>query len=319
VVDNPIDYVWAPNVYSVYPDHSVEFQLSQRADHIIRAAATRVRFNRAIVNPKWDDFYSYSNFGRLHLLYGEANMSEYAFALKIGTTSLVLEMIEDGAVPEGLYYPNEAHCVRALHSVSRDPTWRWKTELADGTTIGGVDLQRIYLATAQALYKGRDAETDWVLTEWEYTLDALEKDPMTLTDRLDWVAKRAILLTYMDDAHVGWDDDSLHSVDMEYHNIDPRHGLYYYLERAGSMRRVCSEVDILDAVTEPPPNTRAFGRGLVVKELVERRIPRYWVDWDVVAVDGGKQLALKDPLKTYAKEAEAFADSLPPRRGRRST
>ncbi|GMV38057.1 MAG: hypothetical protein AMXMBFR61_25650 [Fimbriimonadales bacterium] len=316
VMENPIDYVWVPNVYNVLPDDSVQYQLSQRADHIIRAAATRVRFNRAIVNPKWDDFYSFNTMGRLHLLFGEANMSEYAYALKIGTTSLVLDLIEDDAVPEGLGFDTESACIRALHTVSRDATWKWLVELGNGTVIGAVDLQRMYLAAAQSLYRGRDPETDWVLTEWESTLDGLEKDPMSLGDRLDWVAKRQVLEAFMADAGVGWEDDSLHSVDMEYHNIDPRNGLYHYLQSSGKMRRLCSDLQILDAVTEPPEGTRARGRGMVVREIVARRVHRYWIDWDMVAVDGGKQLAFRDPLKTYHREAETFISYLPNRRGK---
>src|SRR5208282_3003450 len=105
------------NFYGVEIDPTVDFQLSQRADHIVKTISSRVRFNRAIINPKWDSYYNYMNMHRLHILFGECNMSEYATLMKIGTTSLVLDLIED-EVPlkdVALYNPLEA-----LKSVSRD-------------------------------------------------------------------------------------------------------------------------------------------------------------------------------------------------------
>lgn len=309
VMANPIDYIWVPNVYSVFPDPSVRFQLSQRADHIVRAAASRVRFNRAIVNPKWDDFYSHNAMSRLHLLYGEANMSEYAYALKIGTTCLVLDLMEMGLLPLELRFDSEMDVVLALREVSRDRKWEWRVELADDLSISAIDLQRWYLQLAQR-FACRDDQTDWVLAEWEQVLDALERDPLSLADRLDWPAKYKIAQAFMEDTGEGWDSDTLHSVDMEYHNIDPRDGLYY----AADIRRVCSEMQVIEAMTDPPADTRALGRATIVRELVARRTARYWVDWDMAAVEGGRQLAMRDPLDTYEREAADFAAGIPDRK-----
>src|SRR5271165_2691122 len=99
VMDNPVDYIWVSHVYSVIPDDRVQFQLSQRADHIIKAIASRVRFNRALINPKWEHFYSHDGMTRLHLLFGESNQNEFAYALKVGTTLLVLRLLEEHRVP----------------------------------------------------------------------------------------------------------------------------------------------------------------------------------------------------------------------------
>src|SRR5579875_1957417 len=90
--EHEVDYVWVSNFYGVEIDPTVNFQLSQRADHIVKTISSRVRFNRAIINPKWDSYYSYSNLHRLHVLFGESNMSEYALMLKVGTTCLVLDL-----------------------------------------------------------------------------------------------------------------------------------------------------------------------------------------------------------------------------------
>ena len=206
LMDNPVDYIWVSHVYSVVPDDRVQFQLSQRADHIIKAIASRVRFNRALINPKWEHFYSHEGMTRLHLLFGESNQNEFAYALKVGTTALVLRLLEDHAVPDSVVL---AHPLIALREVSRDPTYRWIVALADGGTISAIDLQRQYLKLAQR-YRGDSEQTDWILDNWEEILNGLAKDPMSLGDRVDWVAKRQIVEEYMQEEGLEWGDEALY-------------------------------------------------------------------------------------------------------------
>lgn len=297
VMENPIDYIWVSNMYGVVPDPSVDFQLSQRADHILKAVASRVRFNRALINPKWEHFYSHNNLQRLHLLFGESNQNEYAYALKVGTTSIVLRLIEEDLVDESVQLANP---LRAMRDISRDPTYTWNVRLADGSQIRATDLQRIYLALAQR-YRGETEQTDWILTEWEAILDALEKDPLSLGDRLDWVAKRAIVDEYRREEGLSWQDDALHSVDMEYHNIDPEEGLFYAVQEMGETRRFVDDLDIVDAMTDAPKDTRAFGRSALIKKILARKGPSvYAVDWNGVALSRGRYHELADPYETYA-------------------
>lgn len=296
VMDNPVDYIWVSQVYGVIPDLDVQFQLSQRADHILKTIASRVRFNRAMINPKWEHFYSHDGMTRLHLLFGESNQNEFAYALKVGTTSLVLRMLEERRVPERLAL---AQPVIALREVSRDPSFEWKVRLADGSEISSVELQRAYLELGQA-YRGDSEQIDWILDEWESILDGLEKDPMALGDRIDWVAKRKIVEEYMESEGVGWDDDSLHSVDLEYHNIDPAQSLFHALQEMGQTRRVAEEIDVIDAMTEPPSDTRAKGRSELVKQVLKRKGPKFYVfDWNGVALDRHNYVEMPDPFETY--------------------
>ena len=296
VMDNPVDYIWVSQVYGVVPDTSVQFQLSQRADHILKTIASRVRFNRAIINPKWEHFYSHEGMTRLHLLFGESNQNEFAYALKVGTTAVVLRLLEEHRVSEELML---AQPVVALREVSRDPTYRWIVKLANGTTIPAIDLQRQYLNAAQA-YKGESAQTDQVLKDWEETLDGLEKDPMQMGDRIDWVAKKKICEQYIESEGVDWADDSLQSVDLEYHNIDPEKSLFYAIQEMGETSRVADDVDVVDAMTEPPPDTRAKGRSRYVREVLNRKGSRYYVfDWNGVAVDRHRYIEMPDPFETY--------------------
>ncbi|MER3413398.1 MAG: hypothetical protein C4341_04005 [Armatimonadota bacterium] len=294
VARHPIDFVWVSNVYGVRPDPNVRFQLSQRSDHIIKTIASRVRFNRALINPKWETLFTHGDTSRLHMLFGESNQMEYAFALKVGTTALVLDLIEEDLVPDWMILEDPLH---ALRSVSRDTTWRWQVTLADGTTIRATDLHREYLQRA-IRYKGRDDQTDWVLQNWEESLDLLDKDPMLLGDRLDWVAKYSIVEQYREQAGADWSDDSLHSVDLEYHNIDPKKSLFHALDQMGNARHVVDEMRIVEAMTEPP-QTRAAARARIIRDLLKSNAHSYWVDWHTIQLDRDVIIEMPDPLDTY--------------------
>jgi proteasome accessory factor A len=292
---HPVDFIWVSQVYRALPDDGVPFQLSQRADHILKTVASRVRFNRALINPKWEHFYSYNGMHRLHVLFGEANQSTYAMALKVGTTSLVLRLAEEGRLPGRLVLDRP---LVALREVSRDQSWKWPVCLADGTSLGAVDLQREYLALAQG-YRGDSDEGDWILDEWESVLDALEDDPAQLADRLDWVAKRAVLEAYMADVGCDWSDPALHSVDLEYHNIDPAKSLFHALPS----RPFVGPVEVAAAQVDPPGDTRAKGRSEAVRHVLAQRgrVP-YSFDWSGIALSRGSYLEMPDPFYTYEAE-----------------
>ena len=238
-----------------------------------------MRFNRAIINPKRDSYYDYSDLHRLHVLYGEPNMNEYAMWLKIATTCIVLDLLDMKVVPNEVKLEDP---LSALKEVSRDQTMKWPVSRSQGGTMGAIDLQRIYLDAAKKHLKGKDAQTDEAIREWETTLAVLERDPMKLADRLDWVAKKQILQEFMDAEKVEWGDDILHSLDMEYHNIDPKSSLYYGLEEIGRAKRMLTDEQIRSAVSNPPQNTRAKGRAEVIQQLIAHKWGRYLIDWDWV-------------------------------------
>lgn len=293
VQDNPVDYIWVSTVYQAVPDDTVAYQLSQRADHILKTVAGRVRFNRALINPKWEHFYSHEGTQRLHLLFGEQNQNEYAYALKVGATHMVLKLIEDDHLDRRWTLANP---LMALREVSRDPSYRWLVRLADDRTLSAVDLQREYLALAKKHYQGESEEGDWILREWEDTLNGLAADPMAMGDRLDWVAKKKIIEAYIESEGMDWAADALHSVDMEYHNIDPDQSLFEAWNQMNGVRKVVDELDILDAMTDPPPTTRAKARGEAIKLMIEKGMTRgYAVDWSGVSIGRADYYDLSDP------------------------
>ncbi|MCE9558221.1 MAG: proteasome accessory factor PafA2 family protein [Armatimonadetes bacterium] len=294
VSENPIDYIWVNSIYHVAPDSTVKFQLSQRADHILKTIASRVRFNRALINPKWEHYYSHEELQRLHILFGESNQNEYAYALKVGTTHLVLRLSEDGLLGDEHLL---ASPIWTLREVSRDETYEWPVMLEDGSIICATDFQRRYLALAEKHYRGQDDQTDWVLAQWASILDDLERDPLSLGDRLDWVAKRNMISGFVESEGLDWQDDVLHSLDLEYHNIDPSESLYHAIQPT---QRYIDDMQILDAMTEPPVDTRAFGRSKLVRQAMEKKGAKFYVfDWSAAAIGRNEYFDLSDPYNPY--------------------
>jgi proteasome accessory factor A len=172
------------------------YQISQRADHIVTEIYEWIQFSRAIINTRDEPLSDYTKYRRLHLLVGDSNMSEYATALKVGTTSLLLSAIETFYEMHGEKLPlpgfELADPVYAIRHISRDNTFKWRVELKSGKTISAVDLQREYLNFVQTFITEHDEESQWVLSAWESILDDLEKDWERVIPRVDWAAKKMV-------------------------------------------------------------------------------------------------------------------------------
>jgi proteasome accessory factor A len=235
------------------------FQIAQRSDFFSVLCSIDTMNRRPLVNTRDEPHADAGRYRRFHVIIGDANMSQWATAMKLGTTALVLELIERGHAPQVAL----ADPVAATKTISRDESCTWLVARDDGATMGGIDLQRLYLAAARE-HCDRDAETDWVLREWERALDDLARDPWSCADRLDWVAKKQLLTLFREAEHLEWSDPWLQSIDLEYHNLSLEHGLYYEMMREGRMQRLVTEEQIKDAIFHPPETTRAFFRGRAV-------------------------------------------------------
>lgn len=292
--------------YSSTEDEGVDFQLSQRADHIVTEIYQWIQFSRAIINTRDEPLADWGLYRRLHLLVGDSNMMEYATALKVGTTALVLQLLEEqervicGEIK--LLDP-----VQAIRDISRDMTYRWEVQLEDGRYTTATEIQRTYLDLAERYLRGRDEEGDWVLDEWRFVIDALEHDPGCLVDRVDWVAKKWLLEYFMREEGLDWQDTWIQSLDLEYHNLNAARSLYFDLYERGMVKRVVDE-QINQAIAHPPANTRARARSRVMRALTDQKThsQRYQIDWDSICVGDDKFLSLDDPFLTYDREAEAF-------------
>ncbi len=237
------------------------FQLSQRADFLSVEASVDTLHNRPLVNTRDEPHAAPTRYRRLHVICGDANMSEHACALKVGTTSLVLRLLEAGLQPSiRLVNP-----VQSARTVSRDLTFKEPLERVGGPAVTAIEVQRTYLDEAVRRFQGEDEETDWVLAGWTSVLDELGSDYTTLSDRLDWAAKYQLLDGFRRDENLAWGDLAMQSLDLAYHDIDPDQSLYYGLEQAGQMRRFVTDARVGAAVSCPPADTRAALRGLFVQ------------------------------------------------------
>src|SRR5947209_19506107 len=174
-------------------------------------------------HPRDEPHVDASRYRRFHVILGDSNMSEWATAMKIGTTALVLDLIERGQAPQ----LEIAQPVDANKSISRDRTYDWIIELKDGRKISAIDVQRIYLRAASKLWRDPpDHEHAWILREWEDVLNDLERDAVSTRDRVDWAAKKFLLDALQEGEKLSWSDPWLQSIDLEYHNVDLVSGLY---------------------------------------------------------------------------------------------
>lgn len=242
------------------------YQLSQRADFFTEEASVDTLHRRPLVNTRDEPHADPRKYRRLHVICGDANLSEYATALKMGTTSLVTMLLDAGWSPK----VQIANAVGAIKEISRDQSYAWPVRLSDGSTISALDIQRVYLDAACEEFAGSSADADWTIREWGKVLESLASDPMLLVDRLDWVAKKSLVDEYLASENRDWDDEVLQSVDLAYSNIDPEEGLYEALAQSGEMVRITSDEAIEAAMTRPPASTRAAIRSEFVSRFADK-------------------------------------------------
>ncbi len=251
------------------------YQIAQRSDFFSVLCSIDTMNRRPLVNTRDEPHADNMLYRRFHVIIGDANMSQVATALKVGTTALVLDLIEKGKAPN----LDLANPIEATKSISRDQTYSWIVELRDGRKISAIDIQRLYLQAARDHCDLSDKDAQWVVKEWEQVLADLAEDVMRCADRLDWVAKKFLLMTLQEAENLEWSDPWLQSIDLEYHNVSLDQGLFYELVRSGQMRRFVSEDDIRRAIFSPPESTRAFFRGRAVAKF-NREISS--IQWDEI-------------------------------------
>jgi Pup amidohydrolase len=281
--------------------HSHDFQISQRADYFEVEVGLETTLKRPIINTRDEPHADPEKYRRLHVIIGDANLSEISNYLKVGTTSLVLALIEARMVTSELSVDGP---VTALHEVSHDPTLRHLVTLKDGRTLTALDLQEIYLGMARDYVDDRfgadaDDQTLDVLSRWESVLTRLRRDPMECRRELDWVAKLALLESYRDRDHLEWNDPKLHLIDLQYADLRPDKGLYHRLVARGSMDRLLGDDEVQRAVTEPPEDTRAYFRGRCLAQYADRIAAASWdsVIFDLPGRDSLQRIPTMEPTR----------------------
>lgn len=280
-------------------DHG--FQLSQRADFFEVEVGLETTLKRPIINTRDEPHADPEKHRRLHVIIGDANLAEISTYLKVGTTALVLSMIEDRFIGADLTIDG---AVAALRAVSHDPSLRQLIRLTDGRQLTALELQREYFELASRYVEERfgddaDAQTRDVLERWGSVLDRLAVDPMTCADELDWVAKLALLEQYRSRDQLEWSNAKLQLIDLQYSDIRPEKGLYHRLVSMGRMKRLLEDPAVESAMHDPPTDTRAYFRGRCLEKYADDVAAASWdsVIFDLPGRESLQRIPTLDPLR----------------------
>ena len=278
----------------------VPFQLSQRADFFEEEVGLETTLKRPIVNTRDEPHCDAQKYRRLHVIVGDANMAEVSTFLKVGTTAIILAMIEDDVMGHDLAL---ATPVSAIRRVSHDPSLRQTIALRDGRRLTAMELQWQLLERARKYERERgldavgEAVGAEVLQRWEDVLGGLESDRSSVAGQVDWVAKERVLTAYRERHGLPWSDARLRAMDLQYHDVRPEKSL---AARVG-LETLVSQPDVLRAVSEPPLGTRAYFRGRCLAKWPNDIVA---ANWDSMVFDTGaeplRRVPMMEPLRGSA-------------------
>ncbi|GHB06613.1 MULTISPECIES: Pup--protein ligase [Streptomyces] len=280
--------------------------VSQRAEHIWEGVSSATTRSRPIINTRDEPHADAERFRRLHVIVGDSNMSETTMLLKVGATDLVLRMIEAGTVMRDLTLENP---IRAIREVSHDITGQRKVRLASGREASAVEVQREYYEKAVDFVERRGIRTgtvDQVLELWGRTLDAIEAEDLDrIGTEIDWVMKYKLIERYRAKHNMTMSNPRVAQIDLAYHDIHRRRGLYYLLERKGQVARICNDMKIFEGKSVPPQTTRARLRGDFIRRAQEQRRD-FTVDWVHLKLNDQAQRTVlcKDPFRSVDERVE---------------
>jgi proteasome accessory factor A len=280
--------------------------VSQRAEHIWEGVSSATTRSRPIINTRDEPHADAERYRRLHVIVGDSNMSETTMLLKVGATDLVLRMIEAGTVMRDLTLENP---IRAIREVSHDITGQRKVRLASGREASAIEVQREYYEKAVDFVDRRGIRTGTVaqvLELWGRTLDAIEAEDLDrIGTEIDWVMKYKLIERYRAKHNMTMSHPRVAQIDLAYHDIHRRRGLYYLLERKGQAARICNDLKIFEGKSVPPQTTRARLRGDFIRRAQEQRRD-FTVDWVHLKLNDQAQRTVlcKDPFRSVDDRVE---------------
>jgi proteasome accessory factor A len=292
------------------------YQISQRADFFEAEVGLETTLNRPIINTRDEPHADASRHRRLHVITGDANLSEISTYLKVGTAAWVLRVIEAGELGNDLRVETP---VASMRAVSHDLTCRRTLTLADGRRMTAPDVQEVYLEAcrshyeraAERLTEAARIEAKDLFARWQECLDALRTDPFLLADQLDWVAKLKLMESYRARDGLAWDAPKLALIDLQYADVDPRRSLYRALVNKGKMRRLVNDEEVDRARTAPPTDTRAYFRGRMMDKFGASVVAASWdsVIFDVPERPALQRVPLLDPLRGTREQVGQMIDA----------
>ncbi len=285
--------------------------VSQRAEHIWEGVSSATTRSRPIINTRDEPHADAERYRRLHVIVGDSNMNEATTLLKVGSADLVLRMIEQGVTFRDLTLENP---IRAIREISHDLTGTRPVRLAAGRTASALEIQREYYSKAVDFLgrTGEDASAKRVLELWGRTLDAVEKQDLSMIDReIDWATKFQLIERYRAKHDLPLSSPRVAQLDLAYHDISRTRGLYYLLQSRGAVERVVSDLTIFEAKSVPPQTTRAKLRGDFIRRAQERRRD-FTVDWVHLKLNDQAQRTVlcKDPYRSVDERVEKLIASM---------
>ncbi|MGO1594496.1 MAG: depupylase/deamidase Dop, partial [Ancrocorticia sp.] len=244
------------------------FQISQRADYVENDVGLETTFNRPIINTRDEPHADANKWRRLHVIGGDANLFDVSNLLKVGTTSLLLWLLESGEIPLDLDSLMLDDPVTATWIVSQDPTLKVKLEMHDGSERTALDIQQAYLDVIRGAVERAgqpDFDTDEILTLWQQVLDALKKDVFSAAKQVEWVAKYQLMEGMRQRGGLSWDNDKLRALDVQWHDVRPERSIVARLDAAGAVDRIFSPHEVDYATHHAPEATRAYLRGGLIE------------------------------------------------------
>lgn len=277
------------------------YQISQRADFMVRPIANSTIKDRGIINTRNDPLARYSLTRRFHTICGDSNMSELSIYLKCGITALFFKMLEQGYIQSasGNLMMPLCDSVHAFHRVSRDLTLREKLPLDNETQTTALETQMQYCQLAKSFIQDAHLESVWadVVQKWEAVLNGLDGNRFidVWAGNLDWVIKERLLKQYQKQHHIDNPTDmECQSLALAYHDINPNKSIYDRLLANGKIMRIVRPEEITRMVHEPPTDTRAYLRGMLVKNYSSHLVD---IGWDYAVFTNGMILDINHPRK----------------------
>ncbi len=304
----------------------VTYQISQRADFIETLMGPQTTWRRPLVNTRDEPLCGLDRYGseapaldrqmaRLHCICFDNTLCHVSSFLKVGMMQVFLAMLEAGYRDPNLILEDP---VGAMHAWSHDPDLLARARLGNGSAITAVELQRAFLEHAQAFLQSEGDLDDvpdaaLIIELWEDTIAKLESRSFdALRPRLDWVLKRSLLeRTLHDRRDLDWSSNEIKHLDLLYSSLEDAEGLYWTCERSGAVERIVSEGAIERFIHQPPENTRAWTRAMLLRRTGRPGVDH--ADWDEIRVVVGRNrwgwpstrtVTLADPLGFTKADSE---------------
>lgn len=208
---------------------------------------------------------------RIQIALGDSNLCEEAEYLRVGTTLLLIDLID--AHPE-TDLPQLRFPIFSMWQLNRDTTLTRQFRLKNGSRVTGLAIQRRYLAACEHYIETErpdDAEAQHILELWRDVLDSLESDPDRLIGRVDWVTKRFLLHEAGESLSVA----ARQKIDARYHELSDD-GYFRQFEATGLHCRVLTDEEIEAAMRLPPEGTPATTRARLIREFAGKGLTVGW-------------------------------------------